>query len=252
LALRYTTVNAYGDGFSRWTASSRFLRLGPAAVGYEAHRLLNGDELVGRDVFEALVQAVRPVHIDVGESVVSQTEVQTRIVRREEARLAQHGLCLGLASVMDQHPSTNGAAIGFYALQFHLDPIGLTAKVIAQERGRFIEIDDEYVDIAVIVEVSEGTSPATVCCRDARTCLLDELFENPAAQIPKDNARCFEGVLCQGSFDLRVNVAGNHEDVWKTVVVEVDDADAPAHVTCFHPIREAPVASSKFALPSLR
>src|SRR6266478_3919618 len=160
--------------------------------------------------------------------------MQAGIAAREKAGLTQDRLRLGLASIMDKHPGSNGASIGLYTFQFHFDPVGLPAEVIAQQRRRLVEIDDQYVDIPVVVEVSESASPAAVCRRYTRARRLNEFFENAFAQVSKDGARCFVGVLRQRSFHLGVNMPGNHKEVWKTVVVEVDDACSPADVTSFN------------------
>jgi hypothetical protein len=58
-----------------------------------------------------------------------------------------------------------------------------------------------------------------VCRRYSRTGLLDEFFEHTFAQVPKNDPRCFIGVLRQYSFNLGVNMAGSHKEVGKTVVV---------------------------------
>src|SRR5258708_28367963 len=112
--------------------------------------------------------------------------------------------------------------------------VGLPAEVIAQQRRRLVEIDNQDVDIPVVVEVSKRASPTTVCRRYTRTSLLDEFFENALAQVPKNDPRCFIGVLRQYSFNLGVNMAGNHKEVCKAVVVEVNDACSPADVTSFN------------------
>ena len=65
--------------------------------------------------------------------------------------------------------------------------------------------------------------------------LPDEFFKNAFAQIPKQSARGFIGILRQGSFHLRVNMAGNHEEVWKTIVVQINDACSPTDVSGFDP-----------------
>src|ERR1700687_3760520 len=213
---------------------SRCLRFGPPAVRHRTHPVLYGDEPISRDLLKSFVQADWPIHVDVRRSEAPQTEMQAGIAAREKAGLTQDRLRLGLASIVDKHPGSNGASIGLYAFQFHFAPVGLTVEVIAQKRGRLVEIDDQYVDISVVVEVSESASSTTVCRRYTRTSLLDEFLERTLAQVPINGARCFIGVLWQCSFNLGINMAGNHKEVRKTVVVEIDDACSPAHVTSFN------------------
>src|SRR5205823_4142382 len=227
----------------------RWLHFGPPAVRYETHPFPEGDESIGRDLLKSFVQATWPIHVDVRHRGVPQTEMQAGIAAREKAGLTQDRLRLGLATIMDNHPGSNGASIGLYAVQFHFDPVGLTLEVIAQKRGRLVEIDDQYVDIPVVVEVSKSASPTTVCRCYTRTRLPDEFFENAFAQVPKDDAWCLIGVLRQRSFHLRVNMACNHEEIWKTVIVEVHDASSPAYVSCFNPETRGPRGILKVPLP---
>jgi hypothetical protein len=111
---------------------NRCLRFGPPAVRYGTHPFPDGDEPIGRDLLKSLVQSVWPIHIDVGRGRVPQTEMQAGIAAREKAGLTQDRLRLCRASIMDKHSSSNGASIGLYTFQFHFDPVGLPAEVIAQ------------------------------------------------------------------------------------------------------------------------
>ena len=147
------------------------LRSRPPAVGYRTHPFLDGNEPIGRDLLKSFVQATWPINVDVRRSGAPQTEMQAGIAAREKAGLTQDRLRLDLASVVDKHPGSNGASIGLYAFQFHFDPIGLAGEVIAQERGRLVEIDDQNVDVPVVVEVSKRASPTAVWRRYTGTSL---------------------------------------------------------------------------------
>jgi hypothetical protein len=100
--------------------------------------------------------------------------------------LAQQSLRLGSIPIMHENSGSDGTPVGLYAFQFHLDPIiSLAAEIIAQQRGRFIQIDDEDVYIPVVVEVSKSASPATVGRRHSRARLLDEFFKVPPPRLRK-------------------------------------------------------------------
>src|SRR5205814_2371436 len=43
---------------------------------------------------------------------------------------------------------------------FHFEPVVFRRAVVAQQRRGFIHIDDDYVDVAVVVEVSESRTAA--------------------------------------------------------------------------------------------
>ncbi len=44
-------------------------------------------------------------------------------------------------------------------------------------------------------------------------------------------------------------MAGNHKEVWKTVVVEVDDACSPAHITSFNSNPRRPRSVLEISFP---
>ena len=135
---------SYFEGYLGILLLTRLLlfTLGPAAVRYGTHPFLDGDESIARDLLESFVEPTWPIHVDVGRSRVPQTEMQAGIAAREKAGLTQDRLRLCLASIMDQHSSSNGASIRLYTFQFHFDPVGLPAEVIAQQRRGLVEIDN--------------------------------------------------------------------------------------------------------------
>ena len=63
---------------------------------------------------------------------------------------------------------------------------------------------------------------------------VDEFFKGLIAEIAKNRARRLVGILAELSFHFRVNVTGNHEEIGVTVVVEIDDAGAPANIARLH------------------
>ena len=65
---------------------------GPALTGDDAESLAKGDELVGRDIFELLVEAIGPMDVDIDRAVRAQAKMQSRVIAGVEARLAQDGL----------------------------------------------------------------------------------------------------------------------------------------------------------------
>ena len=86
--------------------------------------------------------------------------MQAAVVGGVKARLAQHGLRLAAPAIAGNHGRANRAAIGIDPDQLDLEPIGLAAQIIAQQARRLVEIDDQDVYIAIVVEVAEGAAPA--------------------------------------------------------------------------------------------
>src|SRR5438445_8191779 len=103
------------------------LRLGPAAAWHRSYPLPQGDELIGGDALEGLMQPVWPINVQIDRSEAPQAEVQPGIIAGIETRLAQDGLGLGLPSIAREDPGPDGAAIGFDTHELHLDPVLLPA-----------------------------------------------------------------------------------------------------------------------------
>lgn len=110
---------------------SDFLCFGPAAAGHWPNRFLERNQLIRRKLLECFTEPAGPMDLDVNATARPQAEMQTWVVAGKVAGLAHHRLRLGLISVMDENPGSNGTAIGLYALQFHLDPMIRAAEVIA-------------------------------------------------------------------------------------------------------------------------
>ena len=182
------------------------LGFGPAAVRNRSDPFLDRNQSVRRDLLEGFVESARPVDVDVHRRVGPQAEMQTRVVAGKKAGLAQHGLRLGLAPIVDENSGSSGAAIGLYALQLHLDPVRLAAQVIAQQRRRLVEINDQYVDIPVVVEVPKSASSTTVGLRNARAGLLEEFFENALCPDSERRRAAFYWDIAAGFVPL----AGKH------------------------------------------
>ena len=58
-----------------------------------------------------------------------------------------------------------------------------------------------------------------------------QFFKRAVAQVAEDRARGFVGILRQLALHFRVNVACNHEQIGIAIVIQIDDAGAPADVT---------------------
>ena len=123
------------------------------------------------------MQAARPKYFEIRCDRRPQTEVQPGIVTREKAGLTQQGLSLCLPSVARQNSSPDRAAIGFYALELDFDPVCLASEVVSQQRWRFIEIDDDHVDVAIIIEVSESATAAAMQGGNTGTRFCNQLFK---------------------------------------------------------------------------
>lgn len=180
-----------GKRIPRFSPSALDLR--PAAVCHLSGPFSQGDKLIDGKVFVGLYKPVGPVHIEAYYGVVSEAKVQPGIVARIETGLTQNALSLRFPAIMGQNTRSYRTSIGLNALEFDLYPVLSPLEIVAQQRGVLIQINDEHVDVAVIVEIPERAPATGVCLGDAWSCSFDQLFERVISQIAKDRPR---GLVC--------------------------------------------------------
>jgi hypothetical protein len=93
----------------------------------------------------------------------SQAEMQAAIIARAIAGLADHLLNLLFAARAGQDPRLNRAAIGPCTDQLHLEPAVIAPKIIAQQRGWLVQVDDQDIEIAIFIEVAKRAPPRLEC-----------------------------------------------------------------------------------------
>src|ERR1700730_15692297 len=65
------------------------------------------------------------------------------------------------------NPRSDTAAVGFRADGLDLDPVVAGAGIATEQLGIIVDRIDDHVEVSVIVEVSERTTPRGNWCRDA-------------------------------------------------------------------------------------
>ena len=161
--------------------------------------------------------------------------MQPAVVRRVKAGLAQHRLSLPPAAVAGDHGRADRAAIGIDAGQLDLEPIGTAREIVAQQAGGLVEVDDQDVHIAIVVEIAESAAAAGARLGKGAARLFEELFEAAVAEIAEQHPRRRRRIPLVLSGDLRVNTAGHEEDVRQAAVVQIRQARPPAHVAGLDP-----------------
>src|SRR5438034_4419816 len=136
---------------------------------------------------------------------------------------------------MRQNARSDGTAIRFCAFELNLNPVLFPREVVSHERRRFVEVDDDHVDVTVIIEISEGATAAAMRGGNARAGFADQLFKYALPQVSENRARSLVRVLGELLLDLRVNMAGRHEQVRIAVVIQINNPRAPTHVTRLDP-----------------
>ena len=98
----------------------------------------------------------------IGGPLGAEAKVQAPVIHRQEAGLSDNLLDLLAAAITDQRTGADSASVGFGGIQLHLEPAVIPFDVIAQERRWLVEVDDQNIEIAIVVEVTEGAAAAAV------------------------------------------------------------------------------------------
>ena len=157
--------------------------------------------------------------------------MQPAIVRRVEARLRGHLLRLRAAAVARDRRARRsrcGSTSTPTSSTFSQWPPPVTS-LRSSDGGSFMFIDED-VDVAVVVEVAEGAAAAGVRRGDAGARFLDQLLEPAVAEVAEHQPRRLERIGRQRPLDFRDRRCRSPGTGREAVVVEIDDAGAPADV----------------------
>src|ERR1035437_2466230 len=83
----------------------------PALVAHSSRPFPQRYELVCCNLLVLFVQAIRPVHVNVGHTGCAKTKMQARIVARIIARLTEDRLRLHFSPVVHQYSGSDRAAL---------------------------------------------------------------------------------------------------------------------------------------------
>src|SRR5579875_2420750 len=100
----------------------------------------------------------------------------------------------------------------------------VASHVIAKQRWRLIQIHDQDVDVAVVIEVPKCCAATGVRRGNTRTGLVQKLLKFSVPQISEDDARALERVIGQNSLDFGVNAPSDPEEIGIAVIVEIEHA----------------------------
>ena len=168
--------------------------------------------------------------------------MEAEVVLREVAAAAADFIDLASAASVLLELSSDASFARPMPVRFDFVPSNFTLIQLLPEVGsqrsscgEAVDGVDDDVDVAVVVEVSEGAAAASGGRGDAGAALRGDLFEPSVAQVAVE-------VLVLGIwgfdvqlFDLGIDVAVAEQNVGPAVVVHVEEAAAPAEilrVTC--------------------
>src|SRR5258708_37517716 len=159
--------------------------------------------------------------------------MESGIIAGDVTGLAKQLLRLDFFPVAHKHAGSNRASIRLASDEFDLKPMLVRGGIIAHEGRGLVAIHDDDVQIAVIVEVSEGATAAGVQCSHSWASFVAQLFKPPIPQIAKNNARALVRKLRKGFLYVGVDVSCNQKDVRVAIIIKVHDSCTPANKTSF-------------------
>src|SRR5258706_5125657 len=127
-------------------------------------------------------------------------------------------------------PRCDSVAVGLRAEQVDGIEGQAMAAVISQQARCFVHVIDKDIDIAVVIKVSKSQATAGVARNRSRAGNFGHIFHLLSVQIAVENGALVVGGARNHTFDLRVNVSIDHENVGPAVIVIIEKADAPSHV----------------------
>ena len=68
-------------------------------------------------------------------------------------------------------------------------------NVVAQQRWRFVQVDDENIYVAIVVEIAECAAAAAVLRDDPRPGFGRNLLETPVPEAAEDDTRSSVGLV---------------------------------------------------------
>src|SRR5215469_15327149 len=199
----------------------------PALVLHDSYAFPNCDELIGGYFLQMFAHSIRPNNVDDNGFRISDPEMEAGIIGRIIARLAHSSLCLHLVSIVDQHSGANGAAIRLHALELNFDPVLFSRKIVPQKGGRFVHVDDEDIDVAIVVEIAKSAAAAGMRFGYSGTRLSRKFLESSVSQVTEKDARRSIRIIRELAFHFGVNAAGHNEQIRRPIIVEVKHTRPP-------------------------
>ena len=189
---------------------------------------------IGLQPGPGLLEAIRPTHDNAVDGVrASQPEMEAQVVLRIVAAAAADFLTLLAVGRDEAHQRTDCAPVGLGADKLQRHPVPLAGLIEAEQIRCVVQIVDDDVDVAVVVEVGKRGPPAGLRRRHRRAELLADVREPSVAQVAVDDLALFVAGLGLDLANLGIDVTVDEKQIEPAVAVEIDETDAqpePARV----------------------
>src|SRR5258706_16294190 len=117
--------------------------------------------------------------------------MKTKVALRIVARSAHYFVDLAVFTAGDPYPSPDGRAVRTNADALDHDPVILVPAIVTQQRRRPVQIVYDHIDVAVVVEISEGAAAAEVFCLYRWPGFCGNIFEAAVPQVAIQDLRLF-------------------------------------------------------------
>ena len=154
--------------------------------------------------------------------------MQPQVVLRIVAAAAADFLPLLAVGGDEAHQRADGVAVRLRAHELQRHPMALAGLIEAEEIGRVVQVVDDDVDVAVVVEVGKGGAAAGLRRRHRRAELLGDVGEAPVAEVAIDDFALLVAGFGLELPHLGIDVAVDEEQIEPAIAVEIEEADAPA------------------------
>src|SRR4029077_10814428 len=119
--------------------------------------------------------------------------MQPEVVLRIIARSAHHLINLAVFPGRHLDTSADGRSVRARPHALDHDPIVLVAAIVAQQRGRPIQVVDDYVDITIVVEIPKGAAASQILDSNGWSGLPGNVFEMTVSKTAIQNLRLLVG-----------------------------------------------------------
>ena len=120
------------------------------------------------------------------------------------------------------------ATIRFRANGAHLDPVVIQLRIATQELGIVVDRVDDHVDVAIVVEVAEGTASGCNWIGDPGPHLQRNVCKMAVAQVSIEQLTLWVSSLGLQLLNFGIHMPIADQDVGPAIVIEIEEAAAPA------------------------
>ena len=191
---------------------------------------VDGEDLVGGDVFEGLDDAAGPVDFDgVGLFGCAEAEVGSLVAGGEIAAAGGDGHPLRAGGGGEFDLCADGVAVAAMADEQQGEPVVGGFDFVAEDVGGATVGGDDGVDAAIVVEVSGGEASCDPGLLEDGSGLGGDVDESVAGVVGEEHGLLVVELRVVEADGVEV-VALDDEEIFAAVVVVVEEVDAPAGV----------------------